>query len=114
MIDLQDLRRMCETRPDTFDFKASGILKLINEIERLRDLLTRERAAHALSRPSTEIPQPPSCALAPDALSQPAISKAQTEPCTRCDGFGIVRGGYEIKEMCDCENGMRFVSKAAR
>lgn len=44
MTDLQDLKQMALERPDTFDLKASGVLKLINEIERLRELATQARA----------------------------------------------------------------------
>jgi hypothetical protein len=44
MIDLQDLKLMVMDRPDTFTLKNSGVLKLINEIERLRELAHQARA----------------------------------------------------------------------
>jgi hypothetical protein len=44
MIDIADLKKMAEERPDTFDLKASGILKLIAEIERLRSIAIESRA----------------------------------------------------------------------
>jgi hypothetical protein len=40
MIDLAKMKEMCEVQPDDFVLKASGVLKLIGEIERLT-------AAHA-------------------------------------------------------------------
>lgn len=36
MVDLAKLKQMAETQPDDFTLKASGVLKLIGEIERLK------------------------------------------------------------------------------